>query len=81
MPALRSSSDIAWAIWNRASSYYETDLKDIRKVMSLTVVKDETELIAREALRRQSPTIDSVQPWPGTDFLTSTEEGVTLLGM
>lgn len=83
LPLLRTSSDFAWAFWNRASI---ANIKNIQKIMSVDIVNDDTLAIIKRALQRWEPPqgqprIDTPQLWPGTTFiLTGDSEGLALLG-
>jgi hypothetical protein len=50
-------------------------LASISKFMSHNIVNDDTLEVLRMAMDEKE-----VQPWPGTDFATSTEEGLALIG-
>ncbi|KAF1915787.1 hypothetical protein BDU57DRAFT_450258 [Ampelomyces quisqualis] len=85
LPAIRSSSDIAWGLWNRAVNGENMNVQKITKFMSLTVTNDETEEIIYEALGRWKPPpgqprLEDPVAWPGTTFDTTSEEGQALLG-
>lgn len=85
LPAIRSSSDVAWGLWNRAVNSKGKDVKKITKFMSLTITNDETAEIITEALGRWKvlpgqPQLEDPLPWPGTTYDTTSEEGQALLG-
>ncbi|XP_014556661.1 hypothetical protein COCVIDRAFT_99137 [Bipolaris victoriae FI3] len=75
MPALRSSSDIAWGFWNRVSGY---NLGGINAFISFEVVNEETGRIIDRAMKKNGH--DEVPPWPGVRFNSGTEEYRALLG-
>jgi hypothetical protein len=84
LPALRASSDIAWGFWNRGSAQ---DIKNIQKIMSLTVINDDTLAIIKKALKKWEPPEGQkkpteVPPWPGITFvLDGDNEGLAILGI
>mgnify|MGYP003624085422 CR=1 FL=1 len=85
LPAIRSSSDIAWALWVRHMTEQKSSIKDIKKFMSLTIVNEETEDIMKQAIGEWEPPagqpkISDFQSWPGTTFDTTTIQGAALLG-
>lgn len=83
LPALRSSSDIAWGFWNRVS---RGRLNNIRAFMSTMVVNADTVHIIDQGLKMRNADlpfdqqIHGVQPWPGTTFSVDYVEGQALLG-
>lgn len=82
LPGIRSSSDVAWGLWNRACNALGKDIKNIKKFMSLTITNDETSEVIYEALRRVKPTpLEDPAQWPGTTWDTTSEEGQALLGI
>jgi hypothetical protein len=85
LPLLRSSSDIAWGLWNRGSA---ANVKNIQKIFSMNVNNDETQMIIFRALGSvKVPAgklkLSRVGKWPGTTFVLGTEndDGLALLGM
>ncbi|EMD67412.1 hypothetical protein COCSADRAFT_83739 [Bipolaris sorokiniana ND90Pr] len=70
MPALRSSSDITWGLWNRMSG--------INAFISFEVVNEETGRLIEHAMEKNGH--DEVPPWPGVRFNPETEEYRALLG-
>ncbi|KAF3036014.1 hypothetical protein E8E11_005662 [Didymella keratinophila] len=65
LPALRSSSDISWAFWNRASA--AATRTNIKYIMSCLVINPFTERTIDLMLEAVNGDI-RVRPWPGTDF-------------
>lgn len=79
LPALRSSSDIAWGFWSRERW---GGVEGIKAFMSLMVVNVDTRRIVDEVLRvRYGEINEGVLPWPGTTFDVDNVEGQALLGM
>lgn len=85
LPALRSSSDIAWGFWNRGNW---GKLGEVRAFMSLMVVNTDTLRIihrvlemGQAGLKEGRRGIEGVRPWPGTTFGVDDIEGQALLGM
>jgi len=76
MPALRSSSDIAWGLWNRASP---GRLSNINYFFSVNIVNDDTLALIHRAMiignRNYMPYAPGVTFYPGSDAF------VALLGM
>ncbi|OAL46996.1 hypothetical protein IQ07DRAFT_479568, partial [Pyrenochaeta sp. DS3sAY3a] len=78
LPALRSSSDIAWGFWNRVSA---GNLGNIHKFMSMHIVNRETQsLILRSVARAGITDLNNIPVWPGLTFNVQTEEFYALLG-
>ncbi|KAF1360403.1 hypothetical protein EJ07DRAFT_114939 [Lizonia empirigonia] len=75
LPKLRSSSDLAFGLWNRVSA---SDSRKIEMFMSVNIVNEDAEEIIKRAL--ETVDVDEVQPWPGTDFDTTADAGKALLG-
>lgn len=75
LPALRSSSDLAWGFWNRVSGH---NLGNVNGFMSITVVNEDTGYIIDLAVERRG--YDSLPVWPGIRFDPGTEEYNALLG-
>ncbi|CAG5159510.1 uncharacterized protein ALTATR162_LOCUS5616 [Alternaria atra] len=61
LPALKSSSDIAWGMWERMSP---GNLGNINYIFSHSIVNKETQAIILRALDGQP-----LAPWPGTEFV------------
>jgi hypothetical protein len=95
LPWLRSSSDIAWGFWNRAT-VRKLQLKNIHYLMACDIVNEETLEIIKRALKKhkelQPPSEhpedpdsdkgDGVKNWPGTTFILNGDDlGMALLGM
>jgi hypothetical protein len=84
LPLLRSSSDIAWGFWNRASW---KNLKNIQKIMAITVINSETYTIIKRIMEKVEtppgqPVSSMALPWPGTTItLDGDEDGMALLGI
>ncbi|KAF1361444.1 hypothetical protein EJ07DRAFT_164491 [Lizonia empirigonia] len=82
LPALASSSDHAWAFWNRANA---GNLTGIKKIFSCMITNEITLALINEALRtyplspgEQRP--NGVQKWPGTVFPMRYDAAQALLG-
>ncbi|USP73066.1 uncharacterized protein yc1106_00340 [Curvularia clavata] len=75
LPALRSSSDIAWGFWNRVSDH---NLGNVNGFMSICIVNEDTADIIDTALERRG--YESLPAWPGIRFDSGTEEYNALLG-
>jgi hypothetical protein len=60
LPALRSSSDIAWGLWERMSP---SNLGNINYIFSHTIVNRETQAVILRALGGEP-----LRPWPGHEF-------------
>ncbi|KAJ4311116.1 Mitochondrial import inner membrane translocase subunit tim8 [Neodidymelliopsis sp. IMI 364377] len=73
LPALRSSSDIAWGLWNRAAS---SNLRNLNYFVSLQVVNTETRYIIQRALQQHN--IEEAPAWPGIEFQFAVEKGKEL---
>jgi hypothetical protein len=84
LPALRSTSDIAWGFYNRANW---GRLPNIRAFMSMMIVNTDTLRIIKrvlamynDSLPAEMQRINGVQPWPGTTFDVNDIKGQALLG-
>lgn len=75
LPKLRSSSDLAFGLWNRVPA---PNGKKIEKFMSVNIVNEDAEEIIKRALEQAE--VDDVQGWPGTDFDMTSDGGKALLG-
>jgi hypothetical protein len=75
LPKLRSSSDLAFGLWNRVPA---PNGQKIEKFMSVNIVNEDAEEIIRRALEKVD--VDGVQGWPGTDFDMTSDGGRALLG-
>lgn len=75
LPKLRSSSDLAFGLWNRV---HASDSQKIEKFMSVNIVNEDAEEIIKRAL--ETADVDEVQSWPGTDFDMTADAGKALLG-
>ena len=75
LPKLRSSSDLAFGLWNRVPA---PNGQKIEKFMSVNIVNEDAEEIIKRAL--ENIDVDEVQEWPGTDFDMTTDSGKALLG-
>jgi hypothetical protein len=85
LPALQASSDIAWGFYNQACKAKDKPLNQIKKLMSMTIVNTETRDIIKQAVSqwgppKGKPPLVGAPPWPGVEFVTSSEEGQALLG-
>ncbi|CAN9220041.1 unnamed protein product [Alternaria sp. RS040] len=69
LPALRSSSDLAWGLWNRIEGE-----PSIKMIMALNIINDETvDVIIPRALKAMGKT--EVETWPGTDLIVGANGG------
>ncbi|KAF1932409.1 uncharacterized protein M421DRAFT_403266 [Didymella exigua CBS 183.55] len=75
LPKLRSSSDLAFGLWNRVPA---PNGQKIEKFMSVNIVNEDADEIIKRALKKVN--VDEVEGWPGTDFDTTTDAGKALLG-
>lgn len=75
LPKLRSSSDLAFGLWNRVPAL---NGQKIEKFMSVNIVNEDAEEIIKRALAEVDA--DEVQGWPGIDFDMKTDGGKALLG-
>ncbi|KAJ4382935.1 Mitochondrial import inner membrane translocase subunit tim8 [Didymella sp. IMI 355093] len=75
LPKLRSSSDLAFGLWNRVAA---PNGQKIEKFLSINIVNEDAEEIIRRAL--ETFDVDDVHGWPRTDFDTTTDAGKALLG-
>lgn len=82
LPALASSSDHAWAFWNRANA---GNLAGIKRIFSCMITNEITLALIDEALRtyplspgEQRP--NGVQKWPGNTFPMRYDAAQALLG-
>jgi hypothetical protein len=67
LPKLRSTSDLAWGLWNRVAK--PDNLKNIRYFVSTNVVNPDTAYdIVPRALREKGVQSGHAQQWPGTAF-------------
>jgi hypothetical protein len=75
LPKLRSSSDLAFGLWNRVAA---SGGQKIEKFLSVNIVNEDAEEIIARALDKVK--VDEVQGWPGTDFDMTGDAGKALLG-
>lgn len=75
LPKLRSSSDLAFGLWNRVPA---PDGQKIEMFMSVNIVNEDAEEIIKRAL--DTIDADEVRGWPGVDFDMATDAGKALLG-
>jgi hypothetical protein len=72
LPRLRSSSDIAWAFWNRYAG--ASRLRNINYFMSLTVINDATQdVLIPRALKIMGVENGIAKKWPGTELLVGAQ--------
>ncbi|KAI4640738.1 hypothetical protein J4E93_008329 [Alternaria ventricosa] len=80
LPAIRSVSDMAWAVWNRVHTN-PREFQNIRYLFVMQIMNPETRQHVKRARRTLSPPKGEVpDPWPGTDFSMETDAGKALLG-
>jgi hypothetical protein len=71
LPLLRSSSDIAWALWNRVAG---PNVRNIKYFMALTVVNVQTKTIVVPRALKAMGVADGVpKNWPGTGFKVNSD--------
>ncbi|KAI4938950.1 uncharacterized protein J4E92_000231 [Alternaria infectoria] len=75
LPALRTSSDVAWGFWNRVSG---ENLANINGVVSMLVTNDQTRRIMDRMLVDKN--LETVQLWPGTVVDVHSVHYLALLG-
>lgn len=76
LPALRASSDIAWAFWNRVA---EDRLDKINFFVSMSITNSDTEKVINRVLERKS--MEAVPVWPGLFVEITSEDYLALMGM
>jgi hypothetical protein len=83
LPAIRSSSDLAWGLWNRIPG----DLQKIKMIMSMSIANDDiNDVIFPRAMAAMGLEDEDLPQWPGIDFTVGAdgEEGEAakaLIGM
>lgn len=75
LPKLRSSSDLAFGVWNRVDA---PNGNKIEKIISMNITNEDAGEIIKRAL--ETAHTDKVQTWPGTDFDMKDDAGKALLG-
>lgn len=81
LPHLRSASDMAWAVWNRAIvSTPGASIENVKYLMNMMVLNKETNQHIRRVLKTLEPPLEEVPGWPGVEFSMESEEGKALLG-
>ncbi|KAJ8107616.1 hypothetical protein OPT61_g8743 [Boeremia exigua] len=79
LPAVSSSSDAAWVLWNEYAKD-GADIKNLKYFFSLSIGNEDTQGIVARAIRNKIPNAREVPRWEGYEFLTDTPEGQALLG-
>ena len=82
LPHLRSSSDIAWGMWNRVAG--ASHLQDIKYFLAASVMNKESEpIIIPRALKAVGVADGIPKQWPGTDVIVGAdgEEGKAALAL
>ncbi|OAL48528.1 hypothetical protein IQ07DRAFT_655006 [Pyrenochaeta sp. DS3sAY3a] len=77
LPHIRSISDIAWGMWNRASP---KSLKDIKYLLVTQILNPTTREIIRQAYGTLSPPKSEHEEWPGIEFAMDSTGGQAILG-
>jgi hypothetical protein len=77
LPHIGSTSDIGWAMWNRAAS----DVKNLKYLVVTQVMNAGSREIFRSALGTLNPPQSEYKLWPGQDFDMNTSGGQAILGM
>lgn len=78
LPHIRSTSDIAWGLWNRV---VPGNLKEIKYLMVTQIMNASTRDLIRAAYETLSPPQSETKVWPGIEFSMDTAGGQALLGM
>ncbi|KAH6625587.1 hypothetical protein C7974DRAFT_313491 [Boeremia exigua] len=78
LPHIRSSSDVTWAFWNRATA--GGDITNIKYFFNCLIVNPETQDLIRQAHEKMTPPRSAPGMWPGTEFSMDSEQGLALLG-
>jgi hypothetical protein len=77
LPHIRTTADMAWAVWNRLSA---SNIQGIKYLMVSMIINDETRNIIRTAHGTLTPPRTEVAVWPGFDFAIDTPAGQAILG-
>ncbi|KAI4708029.1 hypothetical protein J4E89_007148 [Alternaria sp. Ai002NY15] len=77
LPALKSSSDIMWGLWNLASP---NNLRGIKYILSTPIINDETVAIIKKILQDNCLDLDEIMIWSGCEFGSDDPEYLALLG-
>lgn len=77
LPQIRSISDIAWGMWNRAGP---NSVKDIKYLLVTQIVNPRTREIITQAYRTLSPPKSEHEYWPGIEFAMDSTGGQAILG-
>ena len=77
LPALKSSSDIMWGLWNLASP---NNVGGIKYILSTPVINDETVAIIKKILEDNCLDLDELMTWSGCEFGSDEPEYLALLG-
>jgi hypothetical protein len=72
LPLLRSSSDIAWGMWNRVTT--PQTIKNVKMFQSHDVVNEDTEIIIKRIVTTQLG-LKKPKVWPGHAFEVTSEPG------
>lgn len=82
LPHIRSTSDIAWGFWNRATTGTATtgNIKNIKYFFVCLIVNPETIDLIRMAHEKLTPPRSAPGIWPGSEFSMESEQGLALLG-
>jgi hypothetical protein len=72
LPLLRSSSDLAWGMWNRVTT--PKNIKNIKMFQSHDIMNDETETIIKRIVTTQFG-LKTPKMWPGHSFEVTSEPG------
>lgn len=77
LPHIRTTADMAWAVWNRLSA---ANIQGINYLMVSMIINDETRNIIHTAHGTLTPPRTEVAFWPGFDFAIDTPAGQAILG-
>ena len=77
LPALKSSSDIMWGLWNLASP---NNVGGIKYILSTPIINDETVAIIKKILQDNCLDLDEIMIWSGCEFGSDDPEYLALLG-
>ncbi|KAF1849711.1 uncharacterized protein K460DRAFT_257900, partial [Cucurbitaria berberidis CBS 394.84] len=77
LPHIRSTSDIAWGLWNRVAP---GNVKEIKYLIVAQIMNTGTRDLIRAAYETLTPPQSETRVWPGIDFNMDTSGGQAILG-
>ncbi|KAI4948448.1 hypothetical protein J4E91_005871 [Alternaria rosae] len=77
LPALKSSSDIMWGLWNLANP---NNVGGIKYILSTPVTNDKTVAIIEKILQDNCLDLNELMVWSGCEFVSDEPEYLALLG-